>query len=100
MKTFVVAEIGSNWEGDLTKAKKIIRNCKKAGADGVKFQIWRANDLYKESHPNWNQIKKSEITFDVLEKCNFNSEDGIPTWPECAGKCIVHNFGIRNKYFF
>ena len=28
MKTFVVAEIGSNWEGDLTKAKKIIRNCK------------------------------------------------------------------------
>ena len=78
MKTFVVAEIGSNWEGDLTKAKKIIRNCKKAGADGVKFQIWRANDLYKESHPNWNQIKKSEITFDVLEKLKkFSDEQKI-----------------------
>jgi len=24
MKVFIVAEIGSNWEGSLTKAKKII----------------------------------------------------------------------------
>jgi len=44
----------------------------------VKFQIWRANDLYKESHPNWNQIKKSEITFDVLEKLKkFSDEQKI-----------------------
>jgi len=27
MKVFVVAEIGSNWEGDVKKAKKIIREC-------------------------------------------------------------------------
>ena len=68
MKTIVVAEIGSNWEGDLTKARKIITKCKKAGADAVKFQMWRAKDLYTERHPLWNFIKKSEITFEKAKK--------------------------------
>ena len=68
MKTFVIAEIGSNWEGSIQKAEKIIKECKKAGADAVKFQMWRANDLYKKSHPNWNEISNSELTFDKAKK--------------------------------
>lgn len=68
MKAFVVAEIGSNWEGSLSKGRKIIRECKKVGADAVKFQMWRANDLYNESHPNWKEIKKSELTFEKTKK--------------------------------
>ena len=63
MKITVVAEIGSNWEGSIIKAKKIIRECKKSGADAIKFQIWRANDLYNTKHPSWKVIKKSELTF-------------------------------------
>ena len=63
MKTTIVAEIGSNWEGKLSIAKKIISECKSAGADAVKFQMWRANDLYSETHPEWSTIKKSELTF-------------------------------------
>ena len=63
MKITVVAEIGSNWEGNTIKAKKIIRECKKAGADAVKFQMWRADDLYDTKHPSWKVIKKSELTF-------------------------------------
>ena len=64
MNVLIIAEIGSNWEGSISKAKKIIKECKKAGADAVKFQMWRANDLYDSSHPNWKQIQKSEITFE------------------------------------
>ena len=63
MKTTIVAEIGSNWEGKLSIAKKIISECKSAGADAVKFQMWRATDLYSENHPEWSTIKKSELTF-------------------------------------
>ena len=63
MKTTVVAEIGSNWEGSISKAKQIIKECKDAGADAVKFQMWRAKDLYSITHPQWNVIKKSELTF-------------------------------------
>ena len=68
MKTFVVAEIASNWEGDFIKAKKLIQESKKAGADAVKFQMWRAKDLYSNSHPEWKFIKKSELTFEKAKK--------------------------------
>ena len=68
MKTIVVAEIGSNWEGNFDKAKKIITECKKAGADAVKFQMWRATDLYSKKHPEWKFIKKSEITLEKAKK--------------------------------
>ncbi len=63
MRTFVVAEIGSNWEGSIKKAEKIIKECKKAGADAIKFQMWRADDLYSSKHPQWKTIKKSELNF-------------------------------------
>tara|TARA_B110000014_G_C20068874_1_gene557253 strand:+ start:426 stop:1148 length:723 start_codon:yes stop_codon:yes gene_type:complete len=70
MKAEIVAEIGSNWEGSISKAQKIIEECKDAGADAVKFQMWRATDLYKKSHPNWQEIKKSELTFEKTREIN------------------------------
>ena len=68
MKAFITAEIGSNWEGNYVKAKKIIRECKKAGVDAVKFQMWKAEELYNKSHPNWNEIKRSELSFQMAKK--------------------------------
>ena len=67
MKTFVVAEIASNWEGSVATAKKLIRESKKSEADAVKFQMWRASDLYV-GHPDWKIIKKSELTFEKAKK--------------------------------
>ena len=58
----IIAEIGSNWNGDIKIGKKIIHELKKIGVDAVKFQMWRADELYDSNHPNWNQIKKSELT--------------------------------------
>jgi len=68
LKTTIIAEIGSNWEGSIIKAEKIIYECKKAGANAVKFQMWRAKDLYSENHPNWKEIKKSELTIEKAKK--------------------------------
>ena len=75
MKTTIIAEIGSNWEGNLGIAKKIILECKKAGADAVKFQMWRAKDLYSETHPDWTTIQKSELTFNKAEKIKKISDN-------------------------
>jgi len=68
MKSEIIAEIGSNWEGSLSKAMQLIKKCKDSGADGVKFQLWRANDLYDKSNPNWKEIKKSELKFEQAKK--------------------------------
>ena len=67
MKAYIVAEIASNWEGKLSVAKKLILESKRAGADAVKFQMWRASDLYV-GHPDWKIIKKSELSFEKPEK--------------------------------
>lgn len=75
LKTTIVAEIGSNWEGSLVIAKKIIQECKKADADAIKFQMWRAKDLYSPTHPQWNIIKKSELTFDKAKNIKKMADD-------------------------
>ena len=68
MKSYVVDEIALNWEGSFSKATKLIQESKNAGANAVKFQMWRANDLYSQIHPQWNMIRKSELTFKKAEK--------------------------------
>ena len=77
MNPYIVAEIASNWEGSISKAKKLILESKKAGVNAVKFQMWRANDLYSQKHPQWNMIRKSELTFKKAEKIKFLHSDKI-----------------------
>ncbi|MBI4789813.1 MAG: N-acetylneuraminate synthase family protein [Chloroflexi bacterium] len=43
---FIVAEAGSNHNGDLEIAKRLVDVAVKAGADAVKFQTFRAHALY------------------------------------------------------
>ena len=64
----IIAEIASNWNGSETLGKKIIKQSSQSGADYVKFQMWRASDLYETTHPNWNEIKKSEMTSNTAKK--------------------------------
>ena len=41
-KTYFIADIAANHNGSLSKAKKLIRLCAKAGADCAKFQHFKA----------------------------------------------------------
>jgi len=75
MKSYIIAEIASNWEGSISKAKKLILESKKAGVNAVKFQMWRANDLYSTQNPQWEIIKKSELTFKKAEKLKKYADD-------------------------
>ena len=43
--TFIIAEIGVNHNNNISLAKKLIRNAKLAGADAVKFQTFKAENL-------------------------------------------------------
>lgn len=46
--TFIIAEAGSNHDGKLAQAKELIDVAAEAGADAVKFQVFRAPHLYPE----------------------------------------------------
>ena len=45
-KPYVIAELGSNHNGDMELAKKLILEAKCAGADCVKFQSWTKNSIF------------------------------------------------------
>ena len=45
MKTLIIAEIGVNHNGSFKLAEKLIYIAKKAGADLVKFQVFKSEDL-------------------------------------------------------
>lgn len=42
---FVLAEIGVNHDGDVAKGRELVKAAARAGADGVKFQLFRAELL-------------------------------------------------------
>jgi len=44
-KPYIIAEIGSNHDGDFEKAKRMIRLAKEVGADAAKFQSFKADTL-------------------------------------------------------
>lgn len=47
-KTFVIAEIGGNHEGDIEYAKRLLRNAARSGVDAVKFQSYSADGMVSQ----------------------------------------------------
>lgn len=65
---YIIAEIGINHDGDFKKAKKLIRLAKINGAHAVKFQLFKAKDLYLSSSKIFKIVKKLELSFKNIEK--------------------------------
>ena len=63
MRTFIIAEIGINHNGDFYKAKKLIDAAKRAGADAVKFQTYITEKRVQKNSPIFNILKKCELSF-------------------------------------
>lgn len=81
---YLIADIGSNHNGDLERAKKLIHMAKHSGADAVKFQMFQAEQLYYKpmaklierelprdwipllcDHTNWLNINFGCTAFDL-----------------------------------
>ena len=48
MSTLIIAEVGVNHNGQLDQAFKLIKEAKSCGADYVKFQIFKSENLVDE----------------------------------------------------
>tara|TARA_B100000579_G_C22669340_1_gene774859 strand:+ start:39 stop:863 length:825 start_codon:yes stop_codon:yes gene_type:complete len=91
--TILVAEIGWNFLGNISLAKKMIKSAKLAGADAVKFQIWNPKYLKKGL---WDKDGRRKIyeksylnekKYKVLK--NFSKKNSI--------KCFASAFNIEGS---
>lgn len=77
-KTFIVAEVGINHNGDVETAKKLITEAKKAGADAVKFQTYITEKRVKKDMPIFDILKRCELSREqTKELSQFSKEQGI-----------------------
>ena len=78
-KPYLLAEIGVNHDGSILKAKKLIKVAKKCGANGVKFQTFKAENLAEKSTPKvkyqLETTKKNESHYEMLKKLELSHAD-------------------------
>lgn len=80
LPTFIIAEAGVNHNGSVRMAKKMIASAQKFGADAVKFQTYKTEDLItKDAKKAEYQIKNSEegSQFEMLKKLELSPEEFI-----------------------
>ena len=75
-KVFIIAEIGVNHECSLKKAKQLISQAKKSGADVVKFQTYKAEKIASKFSPSyWDRKKeKTKNQFELFKKLDHFGE--------------------------
>jgi N,N'-diacetyllegionaminate synthase len=85
---FIIAEAGVNHNGDLHRAKKLVDAAAEAGADAVKFQTFRADELVSASAPKaryqkettgtdesqLEMIKRLELSADAFQELSTHCE--------------------------
>lgn len=90
-KTFIVAEAGVNHNGRLDLAKQLVKAVKEVGADAVKFQTWKTDNIlvpgaktaeYQQTNTGdadqYEMVKKLELAYaDFAELKKYAEEIGI-----------------------
>ncbi len=92
-KTFIIAEAGVNHNGSLKKALELIHAAKFSGADAIKFQTFKAENLATDYAPKAEYQKykslKKETQFQMLKKLEFTEAMHRACFKECKKKKII-----------
>ncbi|MFQ6618786.1 MAG: N-acetylneuraminate synthase family protein, partial [Fidelibacterota bacterium] len=76
---FIIAEAGVNHNGDVNLARKLIDVAEEAGADAVKFQTFRAEELVTESADKAEYQKEAsgiqESQYEMIKKLELSEKN-------------------------
>ena len=93
MNVFIIAEAGVNHNGSIDLAKKLIDVASASGADAVKFQTFKADNLATKKAQKAVYQKentdKEESQFDMLKKLELNIEAHKELISYCSNKKII-----------
>lgn len=106
--TYFIADIGANHDGDLNRAKDLIRLARDSGAHAAKFQHFKAETIV--SRKGFDELKGGithqstwkKSVYDVYKTASINLDWNNALYDECK-KCGIHFFssiydlGILNE---
>ena len=105
-KTFIIAEAGVNHNGSLKKALKLIDVAASAGANAIKFQTFKAENLATDYAPKAEYQKyksqKKQTQFQMLKKLEFTDSMHKVCFEKCKKKKIIFissAFDVESLYY-
>ena len=108
-KIIIIAEAGGNHNGSIKNAYKLVDIAKKAGADYVKFQTFKAETLVSKNAPKAKYQKKNVKNishFELIKKLEMSYEMHIKLIKYCKKKKIkflsspfcIDSFDLLRKF--
>lgn len=90
-KIFVIAEIGNNHNGSLSRAKEMIDSAKSAGVDCVKFQMRNLESVYRRKSLSKNgEDLGSEYILDLLKRFELRTDEHYEIADYCKKQNILY----------
>lgn len=86
---FIIAEAGSNHNGDYSRVEKLIDVAVYSGADAVKFQNFKAQKLYLKNAGRSGYLKSNKSIYEIIQDMEM-PEEWIPEiYDYCKNKGII-----------
>ena len=90
-RTFVIAEIGNNHNGDFQRAIELVDLAKAAGADCVKFQMRHLDQVYrKRSLNSGGDDLGTEYVLDLLRRFELSVEEHRKLADHCKSAGVLY----------
>ena len=93
MGVFIIAEAGVNHNGDINLAKQLIDIAVEAGADAVKFQTFKTENLVSKNAQKASYQKKTtdtnESQFEMIKKLELDIDTHYELMAYCNNKNII-----------
>lgn len=91
-RCFIIAEAGVNHNGDIDIAKQLVDKAYEAGADAIKFQTFKAENLVTKNAPKAEYQKSTTgdgNQFEMLKKLELSTKDHIVLKKYCEEKGVM-----------
>lgn len=92
-RVLIIAEAGVNHNGDINIAKKLVDEAVLAGADAVKFQTFKAENLVcrnaSKAEYQLDTTDKDETQFDMLKKLELTEKMHVELIDYCKNRDIM-----------
>ncbi len=113
MKTYIIAEIGDNHNGNPDLAFEMVDKAVEAGVDCVKFQVFKTEEVISfnaqkaeyqientgNDENQFEMVKKLELDFSAYEKlfeyCKMKKVDFLATAFDLSSADFLQNLGIK-----